>query len=159
MAAHPAALEHSPLSNPDIAPIPGARRTWNWWHYCALWIGMSVCITTYTLASGLIDAGMSWRQVMATIFLGNCIVLVPMLTHRFSPAEYGILDLLVTTVFLANVVLTFGFDTASAILFLQMVCFADGMPFANEFFGLSCAAGLASLHLPLREKNIAIDCA
>ena len=42
MAAHPAALEHSPLSNPDIAPIPGARRTWNWWHYCALWIGMSV---------------------------------------------------------------------------------------------------------------------
>ena len=44
----------------------------------------------------------------------------------------------------------------SATLFLQMVCFADGMPFANEFFGLRCAAGLASLHLPLREKNIAI---
>src|SRR5206468_10269154 len=64
-------LEHSPLSNPDIAPIPAERRTWNWWHYCALWIGMSVCITTYTLASGLIDSGMSWRQAMVTIFLGN----------------------------------------------------------------------------------------
>jgi len=84
------ALEHSPLSNPDIAPIPGARRTWNWWHYCALWIGMSVCITTYTLASGLIDSGMSWRQAMATIFLGNCIVLLPMLLNAHAGARYGI---------------------------------------------------------------------
>ncbi len=81
---------HSPLSNPDIAPIPPARRTWNWWHYCALWIGMSVCITTYTLASGLIDSGMSWRQAMATIFLGNCIVLVPMLLNAHAGARYGI---------------------------------------------------------------------
>jgi hypothetical protein len=42
---------------------------------------------------------------------------------------------------------------ASAILFLQMVCFADGMPFANEFFDLSCAAGLAALHLTVCEKK------
>ena len=85
-----AALEHSPLSNPDIAPIPMERRTWNWWHYCALWIGMSVCITTYTLASGLIDSGMSWRQAMLTIFLGNCIVLLPMLLNAHAGARYGI---------------------------------------------------------------------
>ncbi len=92
MAAAPASspLQYSPLSNPDIAPIPAARRTWNWWHYCALWIGMSVCITTYTLASGLIDSGMSWRQAMVTIFLGNCIVLLPMLLNAHAGAKYGI---------------------------------------------------------------------
>ena len=84
------AAPNSPLSNPDIAPIPPARRTWSWWHYCALWIGMSVCITTYTMASGLIDSGMSWRQAMATIFLGNCIVLVPMLLNAHAGARYGI---------------------------------------------------------------------
>jgi NCS1 family nucleobase:cation symporter-1 len=84
------AVPHSPLSNPDIAPIPAARRTWTWWHYCALWIGMSVCITTYTLASGLIDSGMSWRQAMLTIFLGNSIVLVPMLLNAHAGAKYGI---------------------------------------------------------------------
>jgi NCS1 family nucleobase:cation symporter-1 len=85
-----ATSQHSPLSNPDIAPIPASRRTWNWWHYCALWIGMSVCITTYTLASGLIDSGMSWRQAMFTIFLGNCIVLVPMLLNAHAGTRYGI---------------------------------------------------------------------
>lgn len=82
--------EHSPLSNPDIAPIPPARRTWNWWHYCALWIGMSVCIPTYTLASGLIDLGMSWSQALWTVFLGNCIVLAPMLLNAHAGARYGI---------------------------------------------------------------------
>jgi NCS1 family nucleobase:cation symporter-1 len=79
-----------PLSNPDLAPIDPARRTWNWWHYCALWIGMSVCIPTYTLASGLIDSGMSWSQAMWTIFLGNSIVLLPMLLNAHAGARYGI---------------------------------------------------------------------
>ncbi len=78
------------LVNPDIAPVDAARRSWNWWHFCSLWIGMSVCITTYTLASGLIDSGMSWRQAMVTIFLGNCIVLVPMLLNAHAGARYGI---------------------------------------------------------------------
>uniref|UniRef100_A0A832MLC1 Nitrate reductase n=1 Tax=Eiseniibacteriota bacterium TaxID=2212470 RepID=A0A832MLC1_UNCEI len=78
------------LSNPDLAPVPPARRTWTWWHYCALWIGMSVCIPTYTLASGLIDSGMSWSQAMWTIFLGNSIVLVPMVLNAHAGARYGI---------------------------------------------------------------------
>jgi len=92
MSATPssAADGRSALSNPDLAPIPAAGRTWNWWHYCALWIGMSVCITTYTLASGLIDSGMSWWQAMVTIFLGNSIVLVPMLLNAHAGARYGI---------------------------------------------------------------------
>jgi NCS1 family nucleobase:cation symporter-1 len=81
---------HTPLSNPDIAPVPPSARTWNWWHFCALWIGMSVCITTYTLASGLIDSGMSWKQAMFTIFLGNTIVLLPMVLNAHAGTKYGI---------------------------------------------------------------------
>ena len=78
------------LSNADLAPVSAANRTWNWWHYCALWIGMSVCIPTYTMASGLIDSGMSWSQAMWTIFLGNTIVLAPMLLNAHAGAKYGI---------------------------------------------------------------------
>lgn len=85
-----AAAPSSSLHNADLAPVPPGERTWNWWHYCALWIGMAVCIPTYTMASGLIDTGMSWWQAMITIFLGNAIVLVPMLLNAHAGARYGI---------------------------------------------------------------------
>ena len=53
-AAEPAdGLSASPLWNPDLAPTPLDRRTWSTYNIAALWIGMSVVITTYTLASGL----------------------------------------------------------------------------------------------------------
>jgi NCS1 family nucleobase:cation symporter-1 len=91
LAASPTpALADATLSNPDIAPIPASGRTWNWWNYTALWIGMAVCIPTYTLASGLIDTGMSWSQALFTILLGNTIVLVPMLLNAHAGAKYGI---------------------------------------------------------------------
>ena len=90
MAVAPNAAPSDALTNPDLAPVAADKRTWNWWHYCALWIGMSVCIPTYTLASGLIDSGMSWSQAMWTIFLGNSIVLLPMLLNAHAGARYGI---------------------------------------------------------------------
>ena len=82
--------ESSSLSNADLAPTTSVQRTWNWWHFCSLWIGMSVCIPTYTMASGLIDGGMSWSQAMWTIFLGNSIVLLPMLLNAHAGARYGV---------------------------------------------------------------------
>lgn len=82
--------QSSSLTNADLAPVGRAQRTWNWWHFCALWIGMSVCIPTYTMASGLIDSGMSWSQAMWTIFLGNTIVLLPMILNAHAGARYGI---------------------------------------------------------------------
>ncbi len=51
---------------------------------------MSVCIPTYMLASGLIAGGMSWRQAIGTILLGNLIVLIPMLLNAHAGAKYGI---------------------------------------------------------------------
>ena len=61
----------SSLVNEDIAPTPPERRTWSTYDIASLWIGMSVCIPTYMLASGLIAGGMSWRQAIFTIGLGN----------------------------------------------------------------------------------------
>ena len=48
-------LSGSPLWNPDLAPTTLAQRTWTTYNIAALWIGMSVVITTYTLASGIIQ--------------------------------------------------------------------------------------------------------
>ena len=78
------------LYNHDLAPVPLSQRTWGIYNYTALWIAMSVCIPTYMLASGLIAGGMSWKQAVATIFLGNLIVLIPMLLNAHAGARYGI---------------------------------------------------------------------
>ena len=83
-------LSGSPLWNADLAPTPLSRRTWSTYHIAALWIGMSVVITTYTLASGLMQQGMTWRQSMLTILLGNLIVLVPMILNAHAGTKYGV---------------------------------------------------------------------
>ena len=83
-------LSGSPLWNPDLAPTPLDRRTWSTYHIAALWIGMAVVITTYTLASGLMQQGMTWWQAMLTILLGNTIVLVPMILNAHAGTKYGV---------------------------------------------------------------------
>src|SRR5215216_5798977 len=80
----------SPLWNADLAPTPLSRRTWSTYHIAALWIGMSVVITTYTLASGLMQQGMTWWQAMLTILLGNSIVLIPMILNAHAGTKYGV---------------------------------------------------------------------
>ncbi len=51
---------------------------------------MSLCIPTYMLASSLIGGGMNWWQAILTIFLGNAIVLIPMILNGHAGAKYGI---------------------------------------------------------------------
>ena len=80
----------SSLWNQDLAAIPGEDRTWGVYNYVSLWVAMSVCIPTYMLASGLIAAGMSWKQALGTILLGNLIVLIPMVLNAHAGAKYGI---------------------------------------------------------------------
>ena len=83
-------IEASPLHNHDLAPVPLAERTWSTYNYAALWISMAHCIPTYMLASGLLAAGMNWKQALVTILLGNTIVLIPILLNSHPGTKYGI---------------------------------------------------------------------
>ncbi|MDQ5845022.1 MAG: NCS1 family nucleobase:cation symporter-1 [Acidobacteriota bacterium] len=83
-------VSSSPLWNKDLAPTTLKERTWSTWNIAALWIGMSVVITTYTLAGGFIEAGMNWWQAMLTILLGNTIVLIPMVLNAHAGTKYGV---------------------------------------------------------------------
>ncbi len=80
----------SRLINEDLAPTTKEKRTWGTYNYTALWIGMAHCIPTYMLASGLIAAGMNWKQALFTVLLGNLIVLIPMLLNSYAGTKYGI---------------------------------------------------------------------
>lgn len=83
-------LSGNGLYNDDLAPVPPAARKWGMWSFAALWVSMSACIPTYMLSSSLIGGGMNWWQAVATIFLGNLIVLVPMILNAHAGTKYGI---------------------------------------------------------------------
>ncbi|MFB3127481.1 MAG: NCS1 family nucleobase:cation symporter-1 [Candidatus Acidiferrales bacterium] len=78
------------LWNKDLAAVPHEKRTWGTYNYTALWVAMSVNIPTYMLASGMIAGGMNWKQAIFTVFLGNLLVLIPMLLNAHAGARYGI---------------------------------------------------------------------
>src|SRR5580693_4816156 len=86
----PETISSSSLYNEDLAPVPTSRRTWGTYNYAALWIAMSVNIPTYMLASAMIAGGMNWKQAIFTVFLGNVLVLIPMLLNAHAGARYGI---------------------------------------------------------------------
>src|SRR3954465_3745196 len=83
-------ITQSPLYNHDLAPTDSPKRTWTTYHYAALWVSMSVNILTYMLAASLIQGGMDWKQAVLTVFLGNTIVLAPMLLNSYPGAKYGV---------------------------------------------------------------------
>lgn len=83
-------LEESHLYNADLAPVPTGKRKWRVGSIAALWISMSACIPTYMLASSLIGGGMNWWQAVLTIFLGNVIVVIPMILNAHAGTRYGI---------------------------------------------------------------------
>jgi nucleobase:cation symporter-1, NCS1 family len=83
-------IESSPLYNHDLAPAGTSKRTWSTYNYAALWVSMSVNILTYMLAASLIQGGMDWKQAVLTVFIGNSIVLAPMLLNSMPGARYGI---------------------------------------------------------------------
>ncbi|MDA8195236.1 MAG: NCS1 family nucleobase:cation symporter-1 [Thermaerobacter sp.] len=74
----------------DIAPTDSTHRTWNFYNYLSLWIGMAHNIPTYLMAGGFIALGMSWWQAILTVLLGNLIVLVPILLNSHPGTKYGI---------------------------------------------------------------------
>ena len=123
------------LYNEDLAPVPQARRSWGTYNYASLWVAMSVCIPTYMLASGLIAGGMSWQQAIATILLGNLIVLVPMLLNAHAGAKYGI-------PFPVFVRASFGVRGANVPAVLRALV-------ACGWFGIQCWIGGQAIHTML----------
>ncbi len=81
----------SPLYNEDIAPTKTHQRTWHKWNVAALWVGMAVCVPTYTLG-GVLTAyfGLDVTEALITVLLANIVVLIPLLLNAFAGTKYGI---------------------------------------------------------------------
>ncbi|HTJ25039.1 MAG TPA: NCS1 family nucleobase:cation symporter-1 [Candidatus Limnocylindria bacterium] len=88
----PAAREaaaHTDLWNDDLRPCTPQEHAWGAPRFASLWIGMCLCIPTYSLASGMISLGMNWWEAVLTIFVGSVVVLVPILLVAHAGTRYG----------------------------------------------------------------------
>jgi NCS1 family nucleobase:cation symporter-1 len=85
-----ASLTSSVYYNDDLAPTSVSQRTWTTYNITMLWVGMSICIPSLSLASGLIGMGVSpWLSVL-NVALGNLIILIPIQLNSRIGTQYGI---------------------------------------------------------------------
>ncbi|MDJ0940909.1 MAG: NCS1 family nucleobase:cation symporter-1 [Woeseiaceae bacterium] len=84
-------IASSPRYNEDIAPTRAEQRTWNKWNVAALWVGMAICVPTYTLG-GVLTAyfGLSVTEALWTILIANVVVLIPLTLNAYPGTKYGI---------------------------------------------------------------------
>ena len=89
-AAAARASEHGALWNDDLRPCTLAEHDWPGGKFAALWVGMCLCLPTYSLASGMIAMGMDWKEAVLTIFAGSVAVLIPILLVSHAGTRFGI---------------------------------------------------------------------
>jgi NCS1 family nucleobase:cation symporter-1 len=84
-------IANSPRYNEDIAPTKASQRTWSKWNVASLWVGMAICVPTYTLG-GVLTAyfGLSVSEALWTILVANLVVLIPLTLNAFPGTRYGI---------------------------------------------------------------------
>ncbi len=84
-------LAQSKYFNEDLAPTKVKERTWSKFNIAALWVGMSICVPTYTLG-GVLTAyfGLSVTEALFTILVANMVVLIPLTLNAFAGTKYGV---------------------------------------------------------------------
>ncbi|MFN2528230.1 MAG: NCS1 family nucleobase:cation symporter-1, partial [Candidatus Baltobacteraceae bacterium] len=76
--------------NEDLRPCTLAEHSWPGGKFASLWIGMCICLPTYSLASGMIALGMNWWESVLTIFVGSIVVMCAILLVSHAGTKYGI---------------------------------------------------------------------
>lgn len=85
------AVKSSDYFNEDLAPTQVSERTWGTGNIAALWVGMAICVPTYTLGGVLTSYfGLSVMEALFTILLANVVVLIPLTLNAFPGTKFGI---------------------------------------------------------------------
>ena len=76
--------------NEDLRPCTLAEHSWPGSKFASLWVGMCLCLPTYSLASGMIALGMNWWESVLTILIGCIVVMAAILLVSHAGTKYGI---------------------------------------------------------------------
>ncbi|KAI9512129.1 NCS1 nucleoside transporter family [Russula earlei] len=71
----------SAWSNKDMDPVPPHMRTWTTFNYVTYWISDATNPASWALASSMLAVGLSWRQALPAIALGNVIIGIVMVLN------------------------------------------------------------------------------
>ncbi len=89
-AAQARAAQNVSLWNDDLRPCTLAEHSWSGGKFASLWIGMCICLPTYSLASGMIALGMNWWESVLAVFTGSIVVMGAILLVSHAGTKYGI---------------------------------------------------------------------
>ncbi len=78
------------LYNPDLSPVPKAKRRWTWINFSTVWMGMVHNIVAYETAAALLGQGFSVAQALAAVVLANLILVVALWFNGVAGAKYGL---------------------------------------------------------------------
>ncbi|KAI1810796.1 NCS1 nucleoside transporter [Poronia punctata] len=64
-------------TNKDMDPTPLKDQTWGTWSLLAYWATDLMNLSTWQTASAILAVGLSWREAIPIMFLGNLVVAIP----------------------------------------------------------------------------------
>lgn len=82
--------QNDSMWNDDLRPCTLAEHSWPGGKFAALWVGMCICLPTYSLASTMIAVGMNWWESVLTILVGSIVVMGAILLVSHAGTRYGI---------------------------------------------------------------------
>lgn len=89
-AAEAIASQNHSMWNDDLRPCTLAEHNWPGSKFASLWVGMCLCLPTYSLASGMIALGMNWWEAVLTVLAGCVVVMVAILLVSHAGTKFGI---------------------------------------------------------------------
>ncbi|GAA5837468.1 hypothetical protein JCM11251_002115 [Rhodosporidiobolus azoricus] len=89
-------------SNSDMDPVPPEKRVWTWFSYTTMWVSDGFSPSTLQLAGAMISLGLSWKQALGAVALGNILI-------SWCCAANGAIAAILHTPFSVNSRMSFGF--------------------------------------------------
>ena len=78
------------LINPDLAPVPAARRDWSWVNMSTVWMGMVHNVVAYEAAAGLMALGLDAVQALAVVAVAYTLLFLAMWFNARAGTRYGV---------------------------------------------------------------------
>ncbi|KAL7417227.1 allantoin permease [Mrakia frigida] len=78
----------SRFSNLDMDVVPPHLRTWRAWDFLFLWCSDGLNVGTMQQAGSMIALGLSWKEVLPALFIGNFIIALAVTANGLSGAKF-----------------------------------------------------------------------